>query len=129
MARVSASTRSTISRYGHAAPDQSIEIVNLRLVVTVPRMQDTIGRWLSKPWQPEGRRGRAAPARRVRRSERGRSRRASCGGRILRPAREIAGPALIEEPNSTTLIAPGDRALIDAFGNIIITLPEGESEQ
>src|SRR5690349_11944268 len=30
------------SRYGHAAPDQSIEIVNLRLVVTVPRLQDAI---------------------------------------------------------------------------------------
>ena len=30
-------------RYGHAAPDQSIEIVNLRLVVTVPRMQDSSG--------------------------------------------------------------------------------------
>jgi N-methylhydantoinase A len=41
---------------------------------------------------------------------------------------EIAGPALIEEPNSTTLIAARDRAMIDSFGNIIITLWEGESE-
>src|SRR4029077_12516070 len=41
-------------RYGHAAPDQSIEVVNLRLVVTVPRMQDAIGRWLTEPWRPEG---------------------------------------------------------------------------
>src|SRR5262249_56042554 len=32
-------------RYGHAAPDQSIEIVNLRLAVTVPRMEDAIARW------------------------------------------------------------------------------------
>ena len=40
-------------RYGHAAPDQSIEMVNLRLVVTVPRMQDVIGRWLSAPWTPD----------------------------------------------------------------------------
>src|SRR5262249_57087331 len=41
------------SRYGHAAPDQSIEIVNLRLVVTVPRMEDAILRWLSEPWRAE----------------------------------------------------------------------------
>src|SRR5262249_17788049 len=39
-------------RYGHAAPDQSIEIVNLRLAVTVPRMEDAIARWLSQPWMP-----------------------------------------------------------------------------
>src|SRR4029077_18428083 len=41
------------NRYGHAAPDQSIEIVNLRLVVTVPRLQDAILRWLSERWRPE----------------------------------------------------------------------------
>ena len=41
---------------------------------------------------------------------------------------EIAGPALIEEPNSTTLIAPGDRAVIDPFGNIVITLGAGDFE-
>jgi N-methylhydantoinase A len=41
---------------------------------------------------------------------------------------EIAGPALIEEANSTTLIAPGDRAAIDPFGNIVIRLRTGSSE-
>ena len=46
------------SRYGHAAPDQSIEIVNLRLVVTLARIDDAISRWLSTPWQAEP----AAPA-------------------------------------------------------------------
>ena len=67
-------------RYGHAAPDQSIEIVNLRLVVTLPRMDDAIGRWLSR----RGRRKLAAPksARRVlRRSGPGRSGR----GHLWRP--------------------------------------------
>src|SRR5262249_60891406 len=39
-------------RYGHAAPDQSIEIVNLRPAVTVPRMEDAIARRLSQPWMP-----------------------------------------------------------------------------
>ena len=41
---------------------------------------------------------------------------------------EIVGPAVIEEANSTTLIAPGDRAVIDACGNIIITLGEDGAE-
>jgi N-methylhydantoinase A len=110
-------------RYGHAAPDQSIEIVNLRLVVTVPRMDDAIARWLSEPWvaqdrAPEQRRHVAFddPERPVE-------------ARILwRPALEagtqIVGPAVIEEANSTTLIGPADRAAIDDTGNIVITLRE-----
>ena len=115
-------------RYGHAAPDQSMEIVNLRLVVAVPRMQDTIGRWMSEPWTPQGSRRRAA-ARPVVFDDAERP----VETRILwRPqlaaGTEIAGPALIEEPNSTTLIAPGDRAAIDPSGNIIVTLREAGGE-
>jgi N-methylhydantoinase A len=110
-------------RYGHAAPDQSIEIVNLRLVVTVPRMEDAILRWLSQPWQPE------APEAEQRRPVVFDDPERPDDARILwRPAlaagTEIVGPAVIEEPNSTTLIPPGDRAIIDATGNIVITLAE-----
>jgi N-methylhydantoinase A len=110
-------------RYGHAAPDQSIEIVNLRLVVAVPRMDDVIARWLSQPWTPTDSPGEQRrpvvfddPARPL-------------DARIVwRPAlaagTEIVGPAVIEEPNSTTLIGPGDRAVIDPSGHIIVTLAE-----
>jgi N-methylhydantoinase A len=110
------------SRYGHAAPDQSIEIVNLRLVVTLARMDDAIGRWLGAPWSPE----RAAPAeRRIVHDNRARPVEADILWRPgLAAGTEIAGPAVIEEPNSTTLVPPGDRAVIDAFGNIVITLGE-----
>jgi N-methylhydantoinase A len=111
------------SRYGHAAPDQSIEIVNLRLIVTVPRMQDAILRWLSEPWRAEP----PAPeqTRPVIFDDPARPETA----RILwRPAlaagSEIVGPAVIEEPNATTLLPPGDRAIIDGAGNIVITLAE-----
>ncbi len=111
------------SRYGHAAPDQSIEIVNLRLVVTVPRMQDAILDWLSEPWRPEA----SAPeqTRPVIFDDPARP----DAARILwRPAlaagTEIVGPAVIEEPNSTTLLPPGDRAIIDSAGHIVITLAE-----
>jgi N-methylhydantoinase A len=115
------------SRYGHAAPDQSMEIVNLRLVVAVPRMQDTIGRWMSEPWMPQG--SGAEQRRPVVFDDAARP----VETRILwRPylaaGAEISGPALIEEANSTTLIAPGDRAVIDPSGNIIVTLREAGGE-
>jgi N-methylhydantoinase A len=112
-------------RYGHAAPDQSIEIVNLRLIVTVPRMEDVIARWLSEPWTP----GESAPeqCRPVVFDDPERP----VEARILwRPAlhvgTEVVGPAVIEEPNSTTLIGPGDRAVVNESGHIIVTLAERE---
>jgi N-methylhydantoinase A len=110
-------------RYGHAAPDQSIEVVNLRLVVSVPRMEDVIGRWLSAPWAPD------EPAPEQRRPVVFDDPDRPLEARILwRPGlaagTEIAGPAVIEEPNSTTLVGPGDRAVVNASGHIIITLAE-----
>ena len=110
-------------RYGHAAPDQSIEVVNLRLVVTVPRMQDVIGRWLSAPWTPDD----AAPEQR--RPVVFDDPQRPLEARILwRPGlaagTEIVGPAVIEEPNSTTLIGVGDRATVNESGHIMITLAE-----
>jgi N-methylhydantoinase A len=111
------------NRYGHAAPDQSIEIVNLRLVVTVPRMEDAILDWLSAPWQPE-----ALVPKQTRPVVFDHPERPHQARILWRPSlaagTEIAGPAVIEEPNSTTLLPPGDRAIIDATGNIVITLAE-----
>lgn len=115
-------------RYGHAAPDQSIEVVNLRLVVTVPRMQDTIGRWLSEPWRSQG-----ASAERSRPVVFVDAKRPVTARVLSRPhlavGAEIVGPALIEEANSTTLIGPGDRARVDAMGNIIVSLRKDENQE
>jgi N-methylhydantoinase A len=115
-------------RYGHAAPDQSIEVVNLRLVVTVPRMQDTIARWLSEPWRPEG--VAAEQSRPVVFAD---AKRPVTARVLWRPhlaaGSEIVGPALIEEANSTTLIGPGDRARIDAMGNIVVSLWKDEDQE
>ena len=110
-------------RYGHAAPDQSIEIVNLRLTVTVPRMEDVIRHWLAAPWtaeapMPEGMRtvvfdnpAVPLPARVLWRSS-------------LPAGTVIPGPAVIEEPNSATLVGPGDRATVDPSGHLEIDLAE-----
>jgi N-methylhydantoinase A len=110
-------------RYGHAAPDQSIEIVNLRLVVTLPRMDDATGRWLSASWVAE----QAAPVERrhVVYDDPARPVEACILWRPgLAAGTPVVGPAVIEEPNSTTFVPPGDRAVIDAWGNIVIKLGE-----
>jgi N-methylhydantoinase A len=109
------------ARYGHAAPEESIEIVNLRLIVSVPRMEDAMAQWLSQPWRaseivPEERRAIVFDD-----AER------PIEARILwRPSlaagTEIAGPAVIEEPNSTILVGPRDHVLVNESGHIIVTL-------
>jgi N-methylhydantoinase A len=108
-------------RHGHAAPDQAIEIVNLRLVATLPRMDDAIRRWLSEPWIAENE--ATAERRAVVYDD---PRRPVDASILWRPGlaagTEIVGPAVIEEPNSTTFVPPGDHAVIDAWGNIVITL-------
>ena len=108
-------------RYGHAAPDQSMEIVNLRLVVTVPRLDDRLAEWLIAPWEP------AEQAAEQRRPVLFDTETGSVETRVLWRAAlpagmEIAGPAVIEEASSTILIHPGDRAIVDRAGHLVITL-------
>jgi N-methylhydantoinase A len=38
----------------------------------------------------------------------------------LKAGNRIAGPALIEEHASTTVLLPGDRMQVDSFGNLLI---------
>lgn len=108
-------------RYGQAATEEGLEIVNVRLVVTAARADTLAETWLTAPWQPElaieeGRRDVifTDPARPV-------------AARILwRPALpvgfQIEGPAVIEEPNSTILVHPGDRLTVGQSGHLTIDL-------
>jgi len=41
----------------------------------------------------------------------------------LQPGMRIAGPAVIEERTSTSVIYPGQRAAVDAYLNIEVELP------
>jgi len=108
-------------RYGHAAPDETLEIVNLRLVVTVPRMEGTVGQWLSQPWKPTEQKAeqwRPVVFDNPDKPE---------NTRILwRPSlgagMKIEGPAVIEEPSSTIVLPPGDHAVVHPWGHIVITL-------
>src|SRR5262245_19016753 len=106
-------------RYGQAAPDERLECVNVRLVVTAGKADTLAESWLSEAWKPEapvaeGTRNviftdaaRPVPTRVVWRPS------LSAGARI-------EGPAVIEEPNATTLIHPGDVATVTEAGHLVI---------
>jgi N-methylhydantoinase A len=113
--------REHAARYGHAAPEEAIEVVNLRLVVTAPRAHDAVAAWLAQPWAaseavPEGARAvvfgdaeEPLQARVLWRSS-------------IAAGTELSGPAVIEEPNSTILIGSGDRLRIGDSGHLVVTL-------
>ena len=108
-------------RYSQSAPDELMEIVSVRLVVTAARADSLAEHWLSKPWQPEGILEEAArevvfddPEKPLK-------------TRILwRPSLPVGfsveGPAVVEEPNSTTLVHPGDVATVTEAGHITIAI-------
>jgi N-methylhydantoinase A len=106
-------------RYGQAAPDERLEIVNVRLVVLAPRKDLLAERWLSERWEPE------APApdawRDVVFSDPAQPIRTRIVWRpSLASGARIEGPAVIEEPNATTLLHPGDRATVSEAGHLLI---------
>lgn len=106
-------------RHGQSAPEEQVEVVNLRLVVRVDREGSLAENWLSEGWEPS-----------VEEQEAVRDVLFSDGGRSLptrvlwRPSlhvgQVIEGPAVIEEPNATTLIHKGDVATVSAAGHLIV---------
>ncbi|MBL0422701.1 hydantoinase/oxoprolinase family protein [Ramlibacter sp. AW1] len=116
-------------RYGHAAAGETIEVANLRLTVTVPREGDSVQDFLGQAFEPEAPRpeqtrpvicddsGQPVPARILWRPG-------------LPPGFTVEGPAVIEEPNSTTVIYPGDVARVTEHGHLVVSihLPQGEGE-
>ena len=42
--------------------------------------------------------------------------------RLPRRRRRSSGPAIVEQLDTTTVIEPGDRARVDALGNLVITV-------
>jgi N-methylhydantoinase A len=106
-------------RYGQAAPDERIEVVNVRLVVTAARQDTLAERWLSEPWVPEP--PVADEWRDVIFTDAAKPRRTRIVWRpSLAAGSRIDGPAVIEEPNATTLIHPGDVATVSEAGHLII---------
>jgi N-methylhydantoinase A len=105
------------SRYGHATRSIPVDIDMLRVVVDgrTPRGRRGARSAADKPGEASGSRPiwfqetGMTPARIWRRD-------------ALAIGQRLAGPAVIEEDASTTVIAPGDIATTDAWGNIDIAL-------
>lgn len=105
--------------YGFALPDEPVESVALRVKLTGRLDHPPLPRLDARPdGAPEGEREvcfgpgdwRATPV--FRRD-------------TLAPGQQIAGPAIIEQMDSTTIVFPGDNARVDAYGNLIIDLGAG----
>jgi N-methylhydantoinase A len=107
-------------RYSHSAPEEPADIVSLRV--------SAIGR-LAKPNLPEIARGETTPPDRARRGTRavlfdsaGSVQATVYDRRELLHGNVIAGPAIIEETASTTVVEPGDAVTVNRFGHLVIEL-------
>jgi N-methylhydantoinase A len=108
-------------RFSHSAPEEPTELVSLRVSV--------FGR-IDKPPLPRIPEGNAEPSADARRPARtvvldDRDGPASCAvydRTHLLAGNQIVGPAVIEEPASTTLLRGGDRAVVNAYGHLVIDL-------
>jgi N-methylhydantoinase A len=109
------------TRYGYSAPGEPAEIVSIRSAITGLIPQPRLERI------PVG--DAAAPVAAFR------GRRpvyfAEAGGFVdtptfdrsqLRAGNEVAGPALVEEHASNTVVHPRDVLRVDAFGNLVIAI-------
>ncbi|MCC6888491.1 MAG: hydantoinase/oxoprolinase family protein [Hyphomicrobiales bacterium] len=111
-------------RYGTSAPQENAEIVSLRATVTG---------LMHKPKPARAPRGSATPPKTAFTGKRrvyvdGRFRQAPTWRRTaLLAGNRISGPALIEEHASTTVLLPGDRCDVDAYGNLVIAVGRARS--
>ncbi|MBA3373320.1 MAG: hydantoinase/oxoprolinase family protein [Euzebyaceae bacterium] len=99
--------------YGYSMPDETVEVVTLRVVVEGdPVLPEAPRDWDQGEAQPERRRrigvgGEQVDARVVDRAG-------------LSAGERLTGPALVEQPDSTTLLGPDDVAEVDAAGNLVL---------
>ncbi len=107
-----------VARYGHAYQGVEPEIVSLRvhLFGDLPKPP------LAPDGQAPGASGESQEHREVYFEDRGFIDCAIYRRPDLSIGAEIAGPAVIEEVMSTTLVHPGDGCRVDDFGNLVITL-------
>jgi len=108
-------------RYGQAAVDEELEIVNLRLVLTSAR-DDTIAEaWMAQAWQPTE--GQVELSRDVIYGDTAKPVKSRVLWRpAMTPGDTVVGPAVIEEPNATILIHPGDQVTVAPTGHLVIDL-------
>lgn len=103
--------------YGYAMPDEPVKVVTLRVVALGdPILGEPPADWdQGEPQEQRSREigiaGDAVQARVVSRAG-------------LRPGDEIAGPALIEQSDTTTLLARSEKAVVDDLHNLAVRFDE-----
>jgi len=99
--------------------DTPTEIVNYHVVASVPSPKPALSRLT------QGGDGVPKGKRLVDFDEHGRLEATIWERSALPLGRAISGPAVVEEPASTTVISPGQTAVIDEIGNLVITTGAG----
>ncbi|WP_194916653.1 hydantoinase/oxoprolinase family protein [Catenulispora rubra] len=108
-------------RYGHSAPGEPVQVVSLRVCALGILPKPDLAKIPQGVAQPPGAAvlgDRAVvfdPAV-------GRVRCPVFDRGALLAGNELAGPAAIEEPTTTVLLRPGDRARVDDFGNLLVSI-------
>ena len=108
-----------LERFGHFAPEESVEVINVRVVGLSRRPTQTIG---SSTATGDG------PVRRSREvgfTEGGKVVKRNCDvwqRESLPDGFEVVGPAIIEEYASTTVLALGDRAVVGDEGELVVSI-------
>ncbi len=109
--------------YSTIALDEPIEVVNWKIEATAPDPLAADFRFAFAAGGTDGRKG----ARAVWLPNRGLAEVAVFDRYRLAPGTEIAGPAIIEENESTLVVGAGDSARVDARLNIIVTIGTGDA--
>jgi N-methylhydantoinase A len=97
-------------RYGYRMEEEAVELVNLRLVATVPREKPEL------PGAPP--RGKERPGRRQARLDDGWRELDVHDRATLGVGSRLEGPAVVEFAESTLLVRPGWRATVDEVGTL-----------
>lgn len=101
--------------YGYALRDEPVVVVTVRVVATAaPLLAAPPADWDQGAARPERRRAIGVDDSEDLVEARVLDRAALAAGDT------VSGPALIEQPDSTTLLLPGDRAEVDAVGNLVV---------
>jgi len=121
---VAAFHRAHEQEYGYRLPDRAIEVVNCRL--------QAVGRVPKAPLRELNGAGELANACIGDRAIYHGAVHGWIDTRVyartkLAAGARLAGPALIEEMSSTTLLSPGQRACVDRIGNLVIRIGNGSA--
>lgn len=101
--------------YGYALPGAPVEIVTLRVAAeAAPALSSLPSAWDLGPARPERRRRVRVDGAEAEVAVHDRS--------ALRPGEVLAGPALVVQPDTTTLLGPGDAARVDDASNLVVEL-------